>query len=638
MNFVERILDFFRKIQVHIVTIFFFLIGVSCLFIIYFNYYRNYEAIHDLSTDVIQEVGDDLIDNISNVLGQAQLLSEVTRGVVGQGGLISDIPTLIPYLLNTLKASPMVFSVGIATEDGHFLAVINLALANLFHYYSRPSEALPKGCKYAVRIVDNTSAATTENWQYFGTDGSILATEAIEPSSYDPRTDPWFTSMKEWPSLHWENSYLPRGINKYYSVEEAGVTVSTPMFNSEGKFFGMIGVNITLNYLSNYITHQQIGKSGKAFVLDSKGNLLIPTQKNLDPSSLVLAKTLVPSTFEQFVKDEQQHFFFREGAVEYIVYAQNFPISLENEWMIVIAVPFSDFFGAIVRTEQETILISLAILILFCALVYLFSKRISVPIVALANEVDRIRHFDFKRVFSIKSNIREIKTLDTSIAAMRTALQSFGKYVPQDVVKTLIEKNELIILGGKKQILPVMFSDITDFTATSEKLTSEEIMSKLSIYFDVISKIILESQGTIDKYIGDSVMAFWGAPREVKDPVKAACLAALRANKVCNIEFKERGLPDWKTRFGIHMGEVIVGNIGTNERMNYTVIGDVVNTTSRLTALNKQYKTSIIISEIVKQNIGKEFITRPLDHVAIKGKQTKITIYELVGTVDELST
>ncbi len=632
MRLLKRTLYFFRKIQVHIVTIFFLLISFSSLIIIFFNYHRNYEGIHDLSEEIIQQVSGGLIDKMNSVTRQTQLLAEATRGVIiNREDPASNIPVLAPYLINMLKYSPMVFSVGVATVDGYYLAVIDMALAGLSHYYSDPQKALPRGVKYAVRIINNNTSPSTETWQYLGTDKQVLATDTINPSSYDPRTDPWFTRMNDWPSVQWANSVLPRGVNKYQSSEEPGITVSVPVYNRDNTFVAMIGTNITLNYLSNYITHQQIGKSGQAFILDSEGKLLIPIPSSLDPASLELAQTLIPSAYKQYEEDEKEHFFFREGKTEYIIHVQDFPISLDDEWIVVIAVPFSDFFARILTTQNATILISLTILIIFSILVFFFSKRISVPIVQLAREVDKITHFDFRGKFSVKSNIHEIKILDSSIAALRVALESFGKYVPKDVVKTLVEEHQMIELGGKKIVLPILFTDITDFTATSEGMTSEETMSSLSLYFDTLSKIILESQGTIDKYIGDSVMAFWGAPRAVSDPIKTACVTALRAHRACNLEAKARGLPEWKTRFGIHCGEVIVGNIGTSERMNYTVIGDAVNTASRLTAINKEYHTSIIISDAVHKSIGDGFVTRPLDFVAVKGKKIKLTIYELVG-------
>ena len=395
-----------------------------------------------------------------------------------------------------------------------------------------------------------------------------------------------------------------------------------------------MGVNVSLNGLSNFISHQQIGLTGKAFVLDEQGNLLVPTPNNLDAQTQEIANTVVHKAFEQFQKNQSEQIILEKDTIRYLVYIGHFPVHLETEWLIAIAVPFNDFFATFLSTQHQTILISLTILLISGILVFLFSKYISVPIIKLAQEVDRIRHFDFAKSTAINSKIEEIITLDTSITAMRGALSSFTKYIPKDVVKTLIEQGKDIEVGGQRKELTILFSDVKDFTTTSEALTPEELMPMLAKYFDVLSKIILQTEGTIDKYIGDSIMSFWGAPQEIPNHAKVACQTALRCHKASNIEGKERGLPPWKTRFGIHTGDVIVGNIGTADRINYTVIGDVVNTASRLTTINKDYRTSILISEVVDQKIGPGFITRPIDNVAVKGKKNKITIYELVGTTE----
>lgn len=179
-----------------------------------------------------------------------------------------------------------------------------------------------------------------------------------------------------------------------------------------------------------------------------------------------------------------------------------------------------------------------------------------------------------------------------------------------------------------------MFSDIKDFTSISESFPVETLLFILENYYEVLSTIILQSEGTIDKYIGDSIMAFWNAPQRVSDHVKKACLAALLCHKACNIAYREHQMCHWATRFGLHTGEVIVGNIGTNDRMNYTIIGDIVNAASRVTDLNKQYNTSIIITEEIKKEIGDDFITRPLDFILVRGKSVKIRIYELAGTAE----
>jgi adenylate cyclase len=364
-------------------------------------------------------------------------------------------------------------------------------------------------------------------------------------------------------------------------------------------------------------------------VLDKAGELIVPSEQSLDADSKQVVQNIITPAFQQFAVSRQSHFLIENEKVKHIVYIGNFPIDLGQNWLIVVSVPFDDFFGATVKTQRQTILISLGILVLFGIFVFYSSKHISRPIVQLAQEVDRIRHFDFSTPVVIDSHIEEIVALDSSISAMRAAISSFGRYVPKDIVKTLIEQGQEISIGGEKRQITIMFSDIRDFTASAEILPVEVLMSDLSKYFDVLSKIILDSEGTIDKYIGDSVMAIWGAPQVVTDQMKKACLATLRGRKA--VEALTIDGEKWITRFGLHCGEAIVGNIGTAERMNYTAIGDIVNTASRLEGINKTYGTTIVISQSVKDSLDGNFITRPLDIVAVKGKKQKLTIYELIG-------
>ncbi len=626
-----------RKIRVDIVTVFLLLISTACLFTIFFTYSRNYRGIVDLSDAMIHETSDDLVLKIDNITDQAKLLSELTKGALSNTDPNTALHNnLVSFLINALKNDQMVYSINVALENSSFISTINLSLANITTYYSKPEQSLPQGSKYAVRIIDQQQTPPSETWQYLGTDMSVLASETVSPISYDPKTDSWFTDMQKWPSIQWSNTYLPRGLAKQITGGEPGITVSAPVTDSEGKFKAVIGINLSLKFLSNFITHQRIGVTGKAFVLDSQGSLLVPAPNNLDSASKGIAQNIIAPAFQQFTLSRQTHFLMEYEKVRYIVYISNFPISLAQKWSIAVAVPFEDFFGQTIKTQHQTILICLAILVLFAIFVFYSSKHISKPIVELAHEVDKIRHFDFENPIKIKTHIQEIMTLDSSITAMRAALHSFGRYVPKEIVRSLVEQGREIVLGGEKRTITIMFTDIKDFTSSSEAMPVETLMSSLAEYFDLLSKIILETEGTIDKFIGDSIMAFWGAPKIVDEQANKACLAALRCRKACRQLLKENGEEKWYTRFGIHAGEVIVGNIGTAERMNYTAIGDSVNIASRLEGINKAYQTSITISQTVKESLDASFVTRPLDIVAVKGKKQKLEIYELVGMQKEV--
>ncbi len=621
-----------RKIQLDIVTIFIFLLLTSSFIVIFYIYNRNYKNILDLSTVIVGQVKEVVVEKITGVTNDTLLLSEATKGFITDGKTVSNKnQKLISYLINSLKIDPLIYSVNIATDDGNFLSVTNLTLAQLYYYYSDPTKPLPEGAKYAIRMINNNLSPATETWEYLDTDTKLLDTETIAPVSYDPRTDIWFQAIHAWPRIRWDNVDLPRGANKYMTNRASGITVSVPVVNAEDKFVAVIGINTAIKELSNFISHQKIGISGKAFVLDDNGHILIPSE-NSDPSEI--STELVEHALAQFNKTQQNSFLLPYNNIDYLVTFSEFPLALENTWTIMVVVPFHDFFGNVIQTQKQTIFISFGIMIVFSVLIYFASRHISVPIIQLAKDVDRICHFDFSTPKKIDSHIVEIKTLESSISAMREAIRSFGRYIPKDIVKALVAKGKEITLGGERRSITLMFSDIFNFTTYSESLPIEKLTPFLTAYFDRLSKIILETEGTIDKYIGDSIMVFWGAPHDVDDQEAKACITALRCLSSCQKMQKENPTENWLSRFGLHCGEAIVGNIGTTERMNYTVMGDTVNTAARLQELNKQYHTSIIISETVQKKIGVKFISRPLDYLAVKGKTIKILIYELAGTAE----
>ena len=211
---------------------------------------------------------------------------------------------------------------------------------------------------------------------------------------------------------------------------------------------------------------------------------------------------------------------------------------------------------------------------------------------------------------------------------------AFGKYVNKDLLKEIVEHKKELNLGGEKRIITVLFSDIRNFTSISEKLPPEVLGNMINSYLTKMAEIILKNRGTIDKFIGDAIMAFWNAPLEEKDHAELACdsaISKIRALKKFNEELKSQGHGQIEIGCGIHTGEAIVGNFGSNERFDYTALGDTVNVASRLEGLTKYYKVPIIVSEstysLVKNK--KNLVFRKIDSVKVKGKEKPLIIYEL---------
>ncbi len=212
--------------------------------------------------------------------------------------------------------------------------------------------------------------------------------------------------------------------------------------------------------------------------------------------------------------------------------------------------------------------------------------------------------------------------------------QTFSKYVSPAIVDEILADPKNIELGGKKVNLTVMFSDVRGFTTISEKLDPRALSDLLNTYLTPMTEIVFKSQGTLDKYMGDAIMAFFGAPIGYKDHAKHACRCALQSVQQLfelQKEFERKGLPIIDLGIGLNTGDVSVGNMGSETVRSYTVMGDAVNLASRLEGINKEYGTRIILSEMTYKEVKDSFVCREVDWVRVKGKVLPVKIYELIS-------
>jgi len=217
---------------------------------------------------------------------------------------------------------------------------------------------------------------------------------------------------------------------------------------------------------------------------------------------------------------------------------------------------------------------------------------------------------------------------------------AFGKYLSPNVMKTVLDNPTTLHLGGTKKEVTVFFSDIANFTGVSEGMTPEELILQLNEYLSAMTNIVMKNEGTLDKYVGDAIVAYFGAPISQEDHAIKACNTALEM-RIALASLHEKWTRENKKlldfRAGINTGEVIVGNVGSEKRFDYTIIGDNVNLGSRLEGANKKYDTHIMISEDTKAKIGDEFLTRELDVIKVKGKEKPVRVYELLARKGSLS-
>lgn len=218
---------------------------------------------------------------------------------------------------------------------------------------------------------------------------------------------------------------------------------------------------------------------------------------------------------------------------------------------------------------------------------------------------------------------------------------TFSKYVSPAVVDELLKDADNLKLGGRRQRMSVFFSDVRGFTTISEKLAPEELSRVLNLYLTPMTELVFANKGTLDKYIGDAIMAFFGAPITDANHAEQACRTALQSLvklKELQQVFKDQNLPHIDIGIGINTGDMSVGNMGSNIVQNYTVMGDSVNLAARLEGTTKEYGVRIIINETTNEDVKGKFITREIDRVKVKGKNLPVAIFELLGETKQAST
>jgi len=610
-----------QKFKVGIVFLFSMLIIPTVLLISAITYYKTSRTALDMAKSHVEQMMGAAIEKTTDYLHMAQVLAVLSSHVLKNPKIEMALDSdLEDYLLSVVVTQPQIDLFNYGNENGDYIQAFNL------------------GGQLGTRLVDRRGDRPVEYLRYFNDSLEFTHKETNLNVTFDPRIRPWYEGAKNTRSTFWTDLYI------FFENKKPGLTAASPVIDGDGKFLGVVAADITLGGLSEFLKEIKISANSIVFIMDRNKQLVAFPEPDrmvalkdgvirpLQPSEL--NSEWITAATRKYEDTKITRFAYNAGGREYLAFFTPFPKSFGKEWTIVALLPEDDFLKGARETNLLILVVSTVILVIAVFLGMLFAKNLSRPIELLTDEVEKIHHFELDGKIKISSRISEIQKMSDAVESMKSGLQAFKRYVPADLVRQLIESGEEVKPGGSEKEITLFFSDIESFTTISEKTSPKELMILLSDYLDIMNSIIAEEKGTVDKFIGDAVMAFWGAPIKNENHAVNACRAALRCQRSIaklNEKLVAGDNPPLHTRIGIHTGFTIVGNMGSEERLNYTVIGDNVNLASRLEGVNKLYGTSVIISQDTFRYVRKFFMTRPLDIIAVKGKVNSVQIFELMG-------
>jgi len=638
------------RFRVGLVAAFLALLLTTVTLITVTSYLNGEKSAQELSGQVLAQ-GIGRIDlRVQSQLDVAETQSHLNQSLIDRGMLrvdgTPDWDAIGAYLVDALTANEGLSYLSFGLEaTGEACIVERTSDGSLVLRFLRLSEGgAPEGRQ--LELIDYVSRAGKLE---------LLRREANKKQN-DPRPRPYYVAAKAAHHAVWTETFIFFGESGV--LDSPGVTYATPVLRADGSLLGVLTADFDLRAISDFLKSLRILEHGVAFVVEYRqdgtrrviahpspeiltrpaaagGRELTPVSQVSDARVRELAAAL-PAEFPNDGATPGPVHFQIEGTS----YAGSFK-ALDHgglKWVVCVVAPEEDILGAVWRNNRTTAAIVAASVFLAVIVALWLGARIAKPLHGLADDAEAIGRFELDSRKPEESWIIEIEALTRAMEEMKRGLRSFRKYVPADLVRDLLASGEEAKVGGKRVQLTIHFSDIAGFTSIAETLPPEQLMASLGEYLEEMTASIVGSRGTVDKYIGDAVMAFWGAPRPDRSHAFHACeavLANLARLDTLNARWEAEGRPRLEARTALHTGDVVVGNVGSGARLNYTVIGDAVNLASRLEGLNKLYGTRVLISQTTWKLVRDRMVGRPVDRVSVKGKAESIDIYELMGKAGE---
>jgi class 3 adenylate cyclase/ABC-type nitrate/sulfonate/bicarbonate transport system substrate-binding protein/HAMP domain-containing protein len=606
------------------------------IFILLYNYRENGVAIRATLKDQVSKTKQVSIDDAENLMYPVAATLKLLAAIAAADPDAFKKEESRELLYQALTSARQIDAAYVSYEDGYHRVVTRIDDDR-----RRSDPAIPPSANWHSSYIDSFAGSLrrVRHRTFFDIWPHVVGNHDVE-TILDIRTLPGYQAAKEARALIIEQPSINPDTG--YPI----ISVRYPIIK-DGVFIGSASANITLDVISRFLASHRASPRSMTLIANPNNGMIIafPDQKKgvrikndrLEIARLDdIADDNVREAYRLQSETSRDDFFFRspQNGEEISASFTRFPGSFGQPWEFVILTPTSDFVGSLERTNRQMIFLIAALTGVELLLIYFLSRRLSRPIEGVSRELRSVEDLSFTHAVPATSNIREIKELQTAVGLFETSLRSFSSFVPLDVVRELIKTGIPLTLGVEQRIMTVMFTDLQDFSTLAEQMAPNDLLSQLSVYFEAVSQAIAQEHGTVDKFIGDGVMAFWGAPAHRPDHTLRACCGAMRAVRrmqQTNDAWSAEGRPRLHLRIGLHCADVLVGNVGSSERLSYTVMGDGVNVAARLEGINKTFGTTICISDSIFEVAGPDIVARPIRKVQVKGREHAFMIFELLG-------